>query len=92
MLMPAWLALLTTITSAIVAALSFRANREAARTGRLRLLFWHIGGWGERERNPTFFKIMQAGNHYRTFFFSLLTIGAAAFFLEAIGVIYQSQQ
>lgn len=90
--MPAWLALLITIASATVVVLSFRANREAARTGRQRFLFWHIQGWGERERNPTFFKIVQAGNHYRTFFFGLLTIVAGAFFLEAIGVIYRSQQ
>lgn len=86
--MPAWLAFVVVIASATVAVLSFRANREASRTGRQRFLFWHISGWGERERDPTFFKISQAGNHYRTFFFALLTIVAMAFFLEAIGVIY----
>lgn len=86
--MPAWLALVVMIASATVAVLSFKANREASRTGRLRFLFWHIPGWGERERSPTFFKLAQAGNHYRTFFFSLLTIGAGAFLLEAIGLIH----
>jgi hypothetical protein len=90
--MPAWLALLIAIASATVAVLSFRANREAARTGRQRFLFWHIEGWGERECNPTFFKFVQASNHYRTFFFGLLAIVSGAFFLEAIGVIYKSQQ
>jgi len=86
--MPAWLALLIVAVSASVAVLSFRANREAARTGRVRFLFWHIPGWGERARSPTFFKFAQAQNHHRTFFFGLLTIVAGAFFLEAIGLIY----
>jgi len=86
--MPAWLALIITLASAAGVVVSVRANREAARTGRQRFLFWHIDGWGERERNPTFFKIVQASNHYRTFFFCLLTIVAGAFFLEAVGVIY----
>ena len=86
--MPAWLALLVVALSASVTVLSFKANREAKRTGRLRFLFWHIPGSGERERNPTFFKFAQAQNHYRTFFFGLLTIVAGAFFLEALDLIY----
>jgi hypothetical protein len=86
--MPAWLALPLTALSAAITVLSFRANKEATRTGRLRFLFWHIPGWGERERSPTFFKFAQAQNHYRTFFFGLLTVVLAAYFLEAVGAIY----
>ncbi|MDE2405030.1 MAG: hypothetical protein KGM17_10220 [Sphingomonadales bacterium] len=86
--MPAWLALLIVAVSSTFTVLSFRANREAARTGRLRFLFWHIPGWGERDRNPTFFKFAQAQNHYRTIFLGLITIIAGAFFLEAVGLIY----
>ncbi|WP_207079238.1 hypothetical protein [Novosphingobium sp. KA1] len=86
--MPAWLALIVMTLSAWATVMSFRANREAKQTGRLRFLFWHIPGWGERDRNPTFFKFALAQDHYRTFFFGLLTIVTGAFFLEAIGVIY----
>jgi len=86
--MSAWLALLIATACATVTVLSFRANREAARTGRQRFLFWLVDDWGERKRNSAFFKYVQAGNHHRTFFFGLLTIVAGAFFLEAIGVIY----
>jgi len=89
LLMPWWLAFPLMALSASGAVLSFRANKEAARTGRLRFLFWHIRGWGERDRNPWFFKFAQAQNHYRTFFLVLLTIALGAFFLEAIGLIYQ---
>jgi hypothetical protein len=86
--MPAWSALLLMVISGTITVLSFRANKEAARTGRLRFLFWHIPGWGERDRSLTFFKFAQAQNHYRTAFFGFLTFILGAFLLEALGVIY----
>lgn len=86
--MPAWLALPLTMLSAFVTVLSLVDTNEAARTGRLRLFFWHIPGWGERERSPAFFNLGQALNYYRTFFFGLATVMFGAFFLEAIGLIF----
>jgi len=76
------------IVSGAITVLSFKANKEAARTRRLRFLFWHISGWGERDRSPTFFKFAQAQNHYRTAFFVFLTFILGAFFFEALSVIY----
>ena len=87
--MPAWLALPLTLLSGTLTILSFRANVEARRTGRLRFLFWHISGWGERESSPKFFKFAFWQDCYRTAFLALLTVVCGAFFLEAIGLIYQ---
>lgn len=86
--MPAWLALTLTMLSASITVLSLVDTNEAARTGRLRLFFWHVPGWGERERNPAFFSLGQALNYYRTFFFGLATVMCGAFFFEAIGRIF----
>lgn len=74
--------------SAVATILSFSANKEAVRTGRARFLFWHVRGWGERERSPVFFKLVQAQNHYRTFFFGSVTLVLCGYFLEAAGAIH----
>jgi hypothetical protein len=76
------------VVIATMMVFSARANREAARTGRLRFLFWHIPGWGERDRDPWFFRFALGFDRYRTFFFGLLPVVLGAFFLEAIGLLY----
>ena len=76
------------IISGTITVLSFKSNKEADRTGRARFLFWHIPGWGERNRSPTFFKFVQAQNRSRTVFFGFMTIILGVFLLEALGVIY----
>jgi hypothetical protein len=76
------------VVSATIMLLSARANREAVRTGRLRFLFWHIPGWGERDTDPWFFGFALRFDRYRTFFFGLLTIVLGAFLLEAVGLLY----
>jgi hypothetical protein len=86
-MMSAWLALSLMLLSAAITVLSYKANQEAAQTGRLRFLLWHIRGWGEREKSPTFFKLGQALHYYRTGFFALVTILCGAYFLESIGLI-----
>lgn len=86
--MPPWLSFIAMTMSASLTWLSLVGTNEAARTGRHRFVFWHIPGWGERERNPTFFKIVQAQNYYRTFFFALFTVVSGAFLLEGIGMIF----
>lgn len=86
--MPAWAALLGMVVSATIMVLSARANREAMRTGRLRFLFWHILGWGQRDADPSFFRFALGFDRYRTVFFGLLTIVLGAFLLEALGLLY----
>ncbi len=86
--MPAWAGLIGIFVSASVAALSFLGNREAQRTGRLRFLFWHIRGWGEREQSPAFFGLGIFMNYWRTGFFALLTVMFSAYFLEALGFLH----
>lgn len=85
--MPAWLALILTLISAVATAGSVAANIEAKRTGRLRLFFWHIQGWGERGKSPRFFRFKLWQDYYRTGFLALLTVILAAYFLEAISMI-----
>ena len=85
--MPVWAVFLMTIASGYVTVLSVRGTREASRTGRQRFLFWRIPGWGERDRNPWFFRFVQFDNYYRTSFFALLTIVSTAYLLEALGLI-----
>ena len=84
--MPAWAALLMMIVSGTLTVLSFRARREAERIGKARLFFWHIPGWGERDRSPGFFKLVQASNWYRTYFLGAVAFVSAAYLLEALGL------
>ncbi len=85
--MPAWFVLLVLAVSAAATMLSLRGSCKAVRTGRLRFLLWHIPGWGERERDPIFFKLGGTQNYYRGVFFAILTVVAGAYFFEAVGVI-----
>lgn len=80
-----WSVVTLMLISATITALSFRANREASRTGRLRFLFWHIPGWGERAKNPTFFQFGQAQDYFRTFLFAFVTVLCGVYILEALG-------
>jgi hypothetical protein len=86
--MPACVALVGMIVSATMVVLSMRSNREAKRTGRLRFIFWHIPGWGERDSSPSFFRVGLEFNHYRTVFFALLTVVFGAHVLEEAGLIW----
>jgi hypothetical protein len=74
--------------SAAVAILSARANREAQRTGALRFFFWHIRGWGERDTDPSFFRLALSFYRSRTVFFALLSILFGAYLLEALGLLH----
>ena len=85
--MPAWLAFTGMFLSALIAALSYLATKEAERTGKLRLAFWRIRGWGERELDPKFFDLGLRFNRARTLFFVALTLVLTAYFLEAIGAL-----
>lgn len=84
----AWAALLGMMVSATSVVLSARANREAVRTGRLRVLFWPIPGWIERNRDPTFFRLGLRYHRIRPFFFAMLTALLGGFFLDALGLLY----
>ena len=85
--MPLWVALIGAILSVAIALASLFATIEAQRTGKLRLFFWHVGGWGERELHPRFFKIGLAGGYGRTFFFFMIALAFCAFALEDTGFL-----
>jgi hypothetical protein len=85
--MPAWLAIIGVVTASLIAIFSFLGNIEAARTGRLRLFFWHIPGWGERDQNPSFFRAGLALGIYRTGFFALVALICVAYLLEDFGIL-----
>ncbi len=84
--MPAYVALVGLLVSGSLAVLSFFAVKEAERKGRLRFLFWHIRGWGEREQSPGFFKLGLAGDKGRTVIFAMTAVLFAFYLLGALVV------
>lgn len=73
------------IVCGILTLSSMRAVQEAERTGRLRLFFWHIPGWGDRVRNPGFFNAMLRMQYVRTIFFAVVTLVAIGAFFGDVG-------
>lgn len=79
-------ALVLMMTFGALAIVSFRANKQAERSGRHRFLIWRIPDWGDRARNPVFYRLVQLHGLHRTVVLAFLTLIAGLFFLNANGL------